>query len=165
VNALPDDGALPLRRAALTLHALTVDDRNWLLERIDAPARQAMLDLLDELAELGIPSDGSLVEQVLADGKASATAPLASALGAHPLAAAWAVLAGEPAALRSLCLAALDERSRQAVLSEARRQGSTLDDATEMPTVAPALRDAVLAGWREAIDSRRGLANEQGVHR
>jgi hypothetical protein len=54
-----------MRRAALTLHALQENDRRWVLRQLDARAQQALQGLLAELTELGIPADGTLIEQAL----------------------------------------------------------------------------------------------------
>ncbi len=53
------------RQAALLLHALSTSDRAWMLERIDSHDRDALNALLDELKELGIPTDESLVSRAI----------------------------------------------------------------------------------------------------
>jgi hypothetical protein len=50
-----------LRRTALLLHAMTPADRQWTLERLPDDRRPALRALLDELRDLGIPPDRSLL--------------------------------------------------------------------------------------------------------
>lgn len=57
----PDVEGAPLRRAALTLHALPEEDRAWMLESLSPADRQILGALLAELDGLGIPSDPALL--------------------------------------------------------------------------------------------------------
>lgn len=70
------------RRAALALHAMHPDDRRSLLQALPPHHRRQLQPLLDELAELGIPADGSLLtaEGAAPTGivEAVAAAPVAS---------------------------------------------------------------------------------------
>lgn len=63
--------ANPARRSALVLHALCENDREWILQRLPAANREMLRNLLGELAELGIPSDPSLVAPFEAVGGAA----------------------------------------------------------------------------------------------
>lgn len=54
-----------LRRAALTLHSLHPSDRGWMLAQLAPTARQQMRALLDELTQLGIPADPTLLAPAL----------------------------------------------------------------------------------------------------
>ncbi|MGC7406526.1 hypothetical protein ACPWR0_23275 [Pandoraea pneumonica] len=53
-----------LRHAALTLHAMHPDDRQWALHALDGQQRDALMPLLDELRELGIPQDPTLLSSL-----------------------------------------------------------------------------------------------------
>jgi hypothetical protein len=75
-----------LRQAALLLHAMRQEDRHWLLEQLDAAARESLTALLDELHHLGIPPERELLVQatqqagVLPADAMPMRAPAASAL-------------------------------------------------------------------------------------
>lgn len=107
------------RRAALLLHAMAPADRDWLLERMPAPAGQALRGLLIELAELGIPPDTELLGSVLqvprshealaapaVDAEGSEDAPFLMALDAGGIDALVRAWQGQPSRLvaRALCL-------------------------------------------------------------
>ncbi|RAN48430.1 hypothetical protein RB25_11640 [Herbaspirillum rubrisubalbicans] len=51
-------------RAALLLHALHQDDREWLLMQLPQEQRGSLLALLKELAQLGIPRDPDLLREL-----------------------------------------------------------------------------------------------------
>lgn len=53
------------RKAALVLHSLGTRDRHWMLQRLPSAHRELLQPLLDELAQLGLPADPGLVNQVL----------------------------------------------------------------------------------------------------
>jgi hypothetical protein len=63
----PDLESAPLRRAALTVHALPQGDRAWMLASLSPADRESLSGLLAELDELGIPPDPSLLGGVPAD--------------------------------------------------------------------------------------------------
>lgn len=107
------------RRAALLLHAMAPADRDWLLERMPAPAGQALRGLLIELAELGIPPDTELLGSVLqvprshealaapaVHAEVSEDAPFLMALDAGGIDALVRAWQGQPSRLvaRALCL-------------------------------------------------------------
>lgn len=101
------------RRAALTLHALHVDDRNWVLSQLGGPQRAELDALLAELTELGIPQDRELVSTALAasySGLPAKQAPVVS-LKAESKALAK-LLSSEPDVVALHCLALLDEAQR-----------------------------------------------------
>lgn len=54
------------RLAALVLHALEQRDRDWLLASLSVAQRTLLEELLVELGELGIPSDPSLIDEIVA---------------------------------------------------------------------------------------------------
>jgi hypothetical protein len=45
------------KRAALALHGLTVEDRNWVLSKLASRDQELLGGFLDELQELGFPSE------------------------------------------------------------------------------------------------------------
>lgn len=53
------------RRAALTVHALTDQDRQWLMAQLTPDEAERLHPLLKELQQLGIPRDAGLLEQHL----------------------------------------------------------------------------------------------------
>lgn len=65
-EAMVDESLDGLKRSALTLHALAQSDKDWLLARLPATHREALHRMLDELAQLGVPADPSLVQEILA---------------------------------------------------------------------------------------------------
>lgn len=54
------------RAAALLLHGLGEADRRWAWSQLDAPEQLALAPLMQELKDLGVPSDAAWVRQVLA---------------------------------------------------------------------------------------------------
>jgi hypothetical protein len=108
------------RQAALLLHTVSAPDRAWLLAQLSAVERESLEPLLSELAELGIPADRTLLQE-LALSSGAAQLP-ASPPTSHGLAAADArvvaqVLAGEPIDLVVRVLACKAWSWREAVLA------------------------------------------------
>jgi hypothetical protein len=58
-------GADNPRKAALLLHSVPTEDRDWLLSQLAPAQRQVVLALLGELAELGIPAEPQLLDEVV----------------------------------------------------------------------------------------------------
>lgn len=58
-----------LHQSALLLHAMTENDRDWLLARLEQHERERLRALLDELRSLGIPADESVLSQGLASSR------------------------------------------------------------------------------------------------
>ena len=77
------------RKAALVLHGLGAEDRRWVLSHLPPHQRESVKPLLNELAALGLPSDGGLVEELL--GSHHTAAALS---GQEPFALAQASAAG-----------------------------------------------------------------------
>jgi hypothetical protein len=89
-----------MRRAALTLHALSPQDRAWVLGRLEPQQQRALEEQLQDLEGLGIAADARLVTEALGDETAqSATRARRMALAAHSAQAVRAALQDEPAAL------------------------------------------------------------------
>ena len=151
-----------LRKAALTLHALTDGDRTWLLDRLDPAQRQSLEVLLRELANLGIPPDARLLQRAVAavnDG--NETRPARATLDALEPEDMQALLRGEPAGLVARVLAmhawtwsegflrGLDASERRGV-GEAARDGFG---------AAPALDDWLLADLARRSREAAGRAS------
>lgn len=127
--------AEPLRRAALTLHALSDGDREWMLDSLAPRERQSLEPLLADLRALGIPRDPSLVPSGPADESHRRSWP--EALDARELAALERVLAAEPVAVTRVLLAMqpwpwatqllgnMDASRREAVQCPDRRRPTT----------------------------------------
>lgn len=64
------------RRAALVLHALQESDRAWLLASLQPAQRLLLEGLVEELQQLGIPTDPSLVDEAI-EVAASRSRPIA----------------------------------------------------------------------------------------
>ncbi|GAB3771675.1 hypothetical protein GCM10028796_40920 [Ramlibacter monticola] len=98
----------PAHRAALTLHALSGDDRAWVLEALSSQQRSVLKPLLGELDELGIPREADLLRGLAGTGSEAAI-PASDALqalddpGVRRLAN---LLAAEPPRLAAALLAA-----------------------------------------------------------
>lgn len=99
-----DSGApeqMATRQAALVLHALVAKDRHWMMQQLPGAQRELVRPLLEELAQLGLPADKSLVDEVLGNMRTPQPidVPVASALeqaSAHEVAL---LLQDEPDAL------------------------------------------------------------------
>lgn len=63
----------PARRYALTLHALSAVDRDWILGRLSPAARKRLLPLMDELKGLGLRIDRNLLATLVDGGGLEAT--------------------------------------------------------------------------------------------
>ena len=93
-----------MRRAALLLHTVSVDDRAWLLSQMDDAGRLRLQGLVDELRTIGIPPAPELLDEL---GPVVIARPRGDGAGAanpiglqHADAAALAsVLAAEPTEL------------------------------------------------------------------
>lgn len=155
-----------LRRAALTLHAATAADREWLLARLPAGDRPLLEQLLAELASLGLPRDAGMVRAALREpeavGLAATSRPpaglqalhaaditcLADQLRQEPISLVAQVVAMLPASRRSALLDALDETQRNqvgaALTACAAAPPARLSEAI-LAALAPRLQPAVPA--------------------
>jgi hypothetical protein len=117
-DSLGMDG--PLRRCALTLHAITAQDRAWVLQRLTGPRRSELERLLGELDTLGIAPDPRLARAALGNGAAARVAvPVVAAPLPLPAQAALMAqaMAGEPPRLVAHVLLSRDAALCQAVLA------------------------------------------------
>lgn len=104
------------RRAALTLHALHTEDRDWVLAQLGGPQRAQLEALLAELAELGIPRDADLVSAALAARTSEPALKQLPPVSLQAESKALAkLLAAEPDAIALHCLALLGETQRAEV--------------------------------------------------
>jgi hypothetical protein len=111
--AAPAPASAAQRKAALLLHALEERDRDWLLARLPEAQRAHLSTLLEELRDLGIRADRTIVDEALARDEATpapagptavpertagASGPLASLTG-RELDRLARLLRGQPARL------------------------------------------------------------------
>ncbi len=114
-----------LRRAALTLHALSEHDRQWMLQRLAVPQQEALRQHLAELAELGIPRDQGLIDEALARPTGStdwrerlagvAAGELEALLRHEPAGAVARILAAGPWPWHQALLASLPPERAEAI--------------------------------------------------
>lgn len=94
------------RRAALTLHALPEEDREWVLRRLDPGQQQLVSEQLSELQALGVVADERLVRQALdQSGEREAPQGWQERLRLCDAASMLGLLQGEPASLIARVLA------------------------------------------------------------
>lgn len=93
------------RKAALVFHALSAEDRAWILANLPSEQGRRLQSLAKELETLGIPSDPGLVQEVISRGPAQhgGRSTARSARGTHRDHPATRALEGvEPARLAHL---------------------------------------------------------------
>jgi hypothetical protein len=141
----PDPASLgEKRRAALTLHALHADDRDWVLSQLGRPQRVELEALLAELTELGIPRDPELVNTALAASQPELLAKQAPKVSLQAESKALAkLLSAEPDAIAMHCLALLDETQRVEVTSLLMGDKRVRLKSAAPVTAAPALTAAI----------------------
>jgi hypothetical protein len=131
------------RRAALTLHALHADDRNWVLAQL-GPQRVELDALLAELTELGIPRDPELVNTALAASQRESMAQRSPKVSLKADSKALAkLLSAEPDAIALRCLALLDETQRAEVTTLLMGDKRVRLKSAAPVTAAPALTAAI----------------------
>lgn len=142
------DADLPagLRRAALTLHSLGGEDREWMLQQLAPTQRATLSALLAELRELNLPQDAEVIRGALSQASVGETLPRDEAL------ALCLALEREAPVVQSLLLAALAAPAREAVLGHWQTEFHARPSPASAPNWTPALREAVLASWREVAD-------------
>jgi hypothetical protein len=126
-----EGGGESLRRAALMLHGLVPADREAVLGQLDPVHRVAIEPLLEELAELGLPSDTTLLEELLRSPAAvePVEATPADVLMQAAAADVERVIASEPPLVVARLLAAGDWPWKDTVLARSAlpRQRRTAD--------------------------------------
>ncbi|UGQ47968.1 hypothetical protein [Massilia endophytica] len=131
------------RQTALMLHAVSPDDRRWVMDQLPVPARRELAALLDELTALGIPAEPLPPLDSVAPGTAPARP--GDALRGAPLARVRALLDSEPPWLVATVLAMDAWPWRGAYLHgqpEGRRAACRGDGP---PALGPRLAEALLA--------------------
>jgi hypothetical protein len=137
------------RQAALCLHGLGLDDRQWLLSRLPERHRAALHALLDELESLGIPGDADprYLDSVLQrnDGE-TLDAAILEIEAASPD-QVGRLLEGESEAVVAALLAARDWSWKSAVIARFKKNHRilTLSDSVISAKVYAALVMAVAA--------------------
>ena len=133
------------RRAALLVHAMPAGDRDWLLGSL-APHHRVELELLlDELRELGIPPDETVLHEILA-AQAHAQAPARpdgaierlEKLAPHQVETLAQLLGREPPQLAATLLGL-----RAWPWAQALSAALAPANVTPRPTRAPALQQAL----------------------
>lgn len=111
--------ASPLRPLAIRLACIHAEDRNWIMQQLDDAQRRQMALLLEEIAELGLARDPSVLSLVMAQqdkllpatennlalGSLSAAPPLcwqAMLLQMQPESQRMASIADQPAQAKEL---------------------------------------------------------------
>jgi hypothetical protein len=148
------------RQAALCLHGLGPDDRQWLLSRLPDRHRAALHALLEELELLGIPGDQYPSEY----------ARIAAPAGGEPGDAVleiesaspeqiWSVLESEPDAIIRALLAARDWSWKSGIIARCRKGFRTITPPDRM------LSGKVYAAMTKAIASRLRRLQPQAARR
>ena len=142
-----------VRAAALMLHGLDGQDRDWMLSQLPPDDRSRLAPLLAELAQIGISKDSARSHSRLASNRArnESVAPI-TPLGRLRRAdanALFAVLDREPVAFVAACVRADEWPWRDALLArlDARRRAEVVDllrESTDME-LAPRMRETLLA--------------------
>lgn len=147
---------LPLRQAALVLHALADADRAWVLASLPEAQRGLLQPLLAELHQLGIPREQAFLDgepedaacgpQVredswLLDLDGDGVAALAVVLQAQPVQFIQALLAMRAWPWRAQLLESLGEEKRKAALAAM---------AAPPPRFQAAMLQALNAKWQAA---------------
>lgn len=145
---LPSAPASPLQRAALSLHGLGREDRDWILGSLPGEQGEKLRDLLRELQELGIPAQGVPLRYWFpADSTAQHHLPSLSPDAASELAR---LLAREPARVREVLRAAEPSWSAGLPLHGGESPATA---PISTPAHSPALQAAVLAAVRSRIEA------------
>ena len=61
------------RRAAMTLHGVAAEDRSWVLNALPANDRDTLVQLLDELKELGFADDAGMAMELASEASNAAS--------------------------------------------------------------------------------------------
>lgn len=136
------------RRAAVALHRLEEEDRNWILAELPEPDRKTVTGLLNELNDLGF------VPESMPDDIPVALPSVTAAVEATPaqrisLAAAndvWAVLEVEPVTLIGQVVALQDWPWKDAVVDRLppQRRQQVLAILNAKPMIAPARKECLI---------------------
>ena len=155
-------GALPtsaLRRAALSLHALEEEDRDWILRALPGNQSAMLRDLLQELQELAIPVDGVPLEAWI-EATATARKDVFPPFSQAAMQQLTLLLAAEPPRVRDVLLPVLPREWRCE-----RPDAGAPTPATGMAEAddAPALRAAVLDAVRNRLSATTRPDRAHGI--
>jgi hypothetical protein len=144
----PDPAPVGLRQAALVLHGLAQDDRDWLLAQLPEASAEDIRPLLVELQALGVPGDPELIRVALQRKveEVKALQPGFHALAAASVHQMLELLADEPDTLIAIVLSSSNWSWRDALLSRlGDERARSIRESMLGLSVAPGLRQAVLA--------------------
>ena len=158
-----------LQKAALSLHGMHANDRQWLLEQLSVEQRIPLLTLLDELEKLGVPREPMLLKDVTEPSQPELPKhPAIESLSRQPVENLWAVLQAEPDSLTISLIAGAEWSWKDELLTAipaARRRKivSGMDSGPVLPAPAfealcETVMDAVLQQPNERVNGRSSKA-------
>ena len=136
-----------LRKAALVMHGLGEQDRQWLLERLPAHRARELNALLEELGALGFPSDDELIREAAGTPSQSraAVGPDSGPIARASVEQVHALLKDEPDALIALVISSGPGPWREALLlGFAPSRAKSIRELALSVNTGPQLRAAVL---------------------
>lgn len=144
-----------VRQAAMVLHGLGDADREWMLSRLPPSRVDELRPLLDELRELGMPTDAELIAQAVDGAQAAAPTPQsqdAARIAGASAAQMLALLRGEPDRLVALVTSSSAWPWRDAFFGQlGPHRAARLRDLSLAMGAPPALRAAVLQALAERL--------------
>ncbi|HWH82086.1 MAG TPA: hypothetical protein VNU71_07595 [Burkholderiaceae bacterium] len=147
-----------LRRAALVLHGLAANDRDWLLTQLPDASADDLRALLAELEALGMPADPALIRAAVKreDAPAEPAKPAFGEIAAASAGQMLELLRDEPDRLIAIVISSSNWPWREALLSQlqAERARDVREQALSL-NVGARLRGVVL----EALSQRIHLSN------
>jgi hypothetical protein len=153
-----------LREAALSLHAMLPEDRDWLLQALPRQQSSALQALLAELRQLGIPPEAAQIRE--SDPSAATAIPLASldCLDEGGFDALIRLLPTEPPRIAaSLLGACTPARRRQALAALPPEYANKVQQCGPGGSRAPAFDRAVERSLQERL-ARSGGGEKPEVH-
>lgn len=143
------------RRAALALHGLTGKDREWVLSQLPSTDQETLSGHLDELEELGFPSDVSgLVDEVMAGDQPDRVAPEVKVIDAAAPKLVHRTLKDEQASALALIMSYHPWRWQRRVMrrfGRAKRHAVQKAIAQQGYSVSAAVRSGVIKSFAEAL--------------
>lgn len=143
------------RRAALALHGLTREDREWAIARLTPGDRENVTVFLDELEELGFPRDASeLAHEVQADDQPAEIDPEVEVIDTAAPRIVHRILGNEQLAILALVMDHHPWRWRNRVMRWlGRARSRAIDRAIEQKkyAVADPVRRTVIESLAEAV--------------
>ena len=149
--ALEGDGP---RQAALLIHAMAVPDREWLWAKLSTQERASLQALLSELESLGIPSDRSILTEVLSSEPGKIAPPVA---GDEPMEPQYPFSPIEPR---------LPSMSDEAFLAQLNAMDATVLASVLRPeptSLVARLLQLRAWPWQDALLEKLGHSNRQKI--